>query len=212
LPDPLPLIRPAAPGDADVVTQLLYETATGMYDIYAGGARRALRILGAAYARPGNSASQEVVWVAELDGEVAGVMAAFPVAEGDRRASRFLRLTLARTPPWKWPGTLRIFHNGGDSTPVPPPGAFYIDALATLSRFRRRGVASALLAETERLASGAGLRAVALDTAVTNIAAQALYERAAFSVTERRPPNGRIPGIVGYARTIAPSSEATRST
>ena len=211
MPDAPPLIRPAEAADAQVVARLLYETSTGMYDIYAGGAERALRILGAAYARAGNSASQEVVWVAELGGEVAGMLAAFPVAEGDPRASRFLRLTLARTPPWKWPGTLRIFHNGADSTPVPPPDAFYIDALATLSHFRRRGVASALLAETERLASSAGLRAVALDTAVTNIAAQALYERAGFSVTERRPPNGRIPGIVGYARTIAPSSEATRS-
>ena len=41
---------------------------------------------------------------------------------------------------------------------------------------------------------------VALDTAATNAPAQALYERAGFTVTERRPPNGRIPGIIGYAR------------
>jgi ribosomal protein S18 acetylase RimI-like enzyme len=200
LPDERSLIRPAGPGDAGVVSRLLYETATGMYDIYAGGARRALSILGAAYVRPGNSASQEVVWVAELDGEVAGVVAAFPVSEGDRRASRFLRITLARTPPWRWPATLRIFHAGADSTPVPPPGALYIDALATLSRFRRRGVARALLTETDRLALRAGLDAVALDTAATNAAAQALYEGAGFTVTERRPQNGRIPAIVGYAR------------
>jgi ribosomal protein S18 acetylase RimI-like enzyme len=200
LPDERPLVRPAGPDDAGVVSQLLYETATGMYDIYAGGARRALRILGAAYVRPGTSASQEVVWVAELDGEVAGVVAAFPVSEGDRRASRFLRITLARTPPWRWPATMRIFQSGADSTPVPPPGAFYIDALATLSRFRRRGVATALLAESDRLALRAGLGAVALDTAATNAAAQALYERAGFTITERRPQNGRIPAIVGYSR------------
>jgi ribosomal protein S18 acetylase RimI-like enzyme len=203
LPDERPLVRPAGPDDAGVVSRLLYETATGMYDIYAGGARRALRILGAAYVRPGNSASQEVVWVAEIDGEVAGVVAAFPVSEGDRRASRFLRITLARTPPWRWPATLRIFQAGADSTPVPPPGAFYIDALATLSRFRRRGVARALLAETDRLALRAGLDAVALDTAATNAAAQALYEGAGFTITERRPQNGRIPAIVGYSRPTA---------
>jgi ribosomal protein S18 acetylase RimI-like enzyme len=46
----------------------------------------------------------------------------------------------------------------------------------------------------------AGLRAVSLDTAATNTGAQALYERSGFSVTERRPPKGPIPGIVGYAR------------
>jgi ribosomal protein S18 acetylase RimI-like enzyme len=200
LPDGRLVIRPAGAADAELVARLLYETATGMYDIYAGGAARALRILGAAYVRPGNSASQEIVWVAELDGEVAGMVASFPVSEGDSRASRFLRLTLARTPPWKWPATLRIFHAGADSTPVPPPDSLYIDALATVGRFRRRGVASALLAECARLAARAGLAAVALDTAATNAAAHALYERAGFVVTDRRPPNGRIPGIVGYAR------------
>jgi ribosomal protein S18 acetylase RimI-like enzyme len=181
---------------------LLYETATGMYDIYAGGARRALRILQAAFVRGGNSASREVVWVAEVDGGVAGALAAFPVAEGDRRASRFLRVTLLRTPPWKWPATLRIFHAGADITPIPPPDSFYIDALATDARFRRRGIASALLDTAARLAAEAGLNAVALDTAATNAGAQALYESAGYAVTERKPPKGRIPGIVGYVRTV----------
>jgi ribosomal protein S18 acetylase RimI-like enzyme len=201
LPEP-PLIRPAAPEDAEAVAQLLYETATGMYDIYAGGADRALRILRAAYGRAGNSASREIVAVAELDGEVAGALAAFPVPEGDRRASRFLHVTLVRTPPWKWPATLRIFHTGAELTPVPPRGSLYIDALATDTRFRRRGVARALLDEATRRAAEAGLHAVALDTAATNAAAQALYEGAGFKVTERRPPKGRIPGIVGYLREV----------
>jgi ribosomal protein S18 acetylase RimI-like enzyme len=199
LPEPL-RIRPAAAEDADVVARLLYETATGMYDVYAGGARRALRILRAAYARPGNSASQEIVWVAELDGFVAGVVAAFPVGEGDRRAGRFLRVTLARTPPWKWGATLRIFRTGADLTPMPPPDSLYVDALATDARFRRRGVARALLGEACRLARQAGLQVVALDTAATNSAAQALYEDCGFAVTERRPPKGPVPEIVGYVR------------
>src|SRR4051794_8671317 len=163
-----PLIRRAALEDADAVARLLYETATGMYDIYAGGARRALRILTAAYERAGNSASREVVWVATVGSEVAGALAAFPVDEGDRRASRFLRVTLARTPPWKWAATLRIFHTGADLTPAPPPDSLYVDALATDERFRRRGVASALLDEASRQAEARGLGHVALDTAATN--------------------------------------------
>jgi ribosomal protein S18 acetylase RimI-like enzyme len=198
----LPEIRPGRPGDAEAVARLLYETATGMYDIYAGGAGRALRILRAAYGKPGNSASREIVWVAELDGQVAGALAAFPVEEGDRRAGRFLRVTLARTPPWKWPATLRIFRTGADLTPVPPPGSMYVDALATGDRFRRRGVATALLGQAARLAAAAELRHVALDTAATNAGAQALYERTGFEVTQRMPPKGPIPGIVGYVRAI----------
>jgi ribosomal protein S18 acetylase RimI-like enzyme len=201
-PERAPLIRPAAAGDAEPVARLLYETATGMYDVYAGGSRRAVRILRAAYRRSGNSASREIVTVAEVDGAVVGAVAAFPVDEGDSRAGRFLRVTLARTPPWKWPATLRIFHAGADLTPVPPPRSLYVDALATDSRFRRRGVALALLDAASRRAAEAGLRAVSLDTAATNAAAQGLYEAAGFTVTERRPPSGQIPGIVGYVREV----------
>jgi len=76
-----------------------------------------------------------------------------------------------------------------------------VDALATEVGYRRRGVATALLEESVRFASEAGCRAVALDTAATNAAAQALYERCGFTVTERRPAKGPIPGIVGYVRT-----------
>jgi ribosomal protein S18 acetylase RimI-like enzyme len=201
LPD-TPLIRPAAPDDADAVACLLYETATGMYDVYTGGRRRALRTLRAAYGRPGNSASREVVRVAELGGAVAGALAAFPVAEADARAGRFLRVTLARTPPWRWPATLGIFRTGADLTPVPPPDSLYVDALATETGYRRRGVAGALLDEARRLARAAGLGHVALDTAATNAAAQALYERCGFKVTDRRPPRGAIPGIVGYVTRV----------
>ena len=94
-------VRPAADGEADVVSDLLYETAGGMYDLFAGGRERAAKVLRAAYAEEGNSASREVVTVAELDGRIAGAMAAFPVAEGDARARAFLRLTLSRIPPWR---------------------------------------------------------------------------------------------------------------
>jgi ribosomal protein S18 acetylase RimI-like enzyme len=203
LPEP-PLIRPATREDAEPVARLLYATAAGLYDVYAGGSRRALRILRAAYERAGTNASQEIVAVAEIDGEVAGAVATFPVAEGDRRASRFLRVTLARTPPWRWPATLRIFHTGADLTPAPPPGSLYVDALATEERFRRRGVGRALLAEAARQAAAAGLQFVALDTAASNEAAQALYEAEGFRVTERRPARGKVPGIVGYARPVGP--------
>ena len=65
-----PVIRPARPDEGDLVAELLYETAGGMYDLFAGGRDRAARILRAAYVRRGNSASHEVVSLAEMDGEL----------------------------------------------------------------------------------------------------------------------------------------------
>ena len=197
-----PAIRPARPDEGDTVATLLYETAGGMYDLFAGGRKRAGRILRAAYVRDGNSASAEVVTVAEVDGRVAGAMAAFPVAEGDLRSRSFLRLTLSRTPPWRWPATARVFRLGGRLTPPAPGDALYVDALATDPDFRRQGVATALLEAAERRAQGAGLRALALDTAETNSAAQALYESFGMERSGSSQGVGKIPGAVAYVKRL----------
>jgi GNAT superfamily N-acetyltransferase len=195
-------IRPARADEDDAVTVLLYETAGGLYDLFAGGRRRAARVLRAAYARPGTSASVEVVKVAEIDGRIAGAIAAFPVPEGDPRAKRFLRLTLGRTPPWRWPRTLRVFRLGGELTPPAPGDALYVDALATDAAFRRRGVATALLRAAEEDARARGLKAIALDTAATNATAQALYESFGMERTGSSRGVGQIPGAIAYVKRL----------
>jgi ribosomal protein S18 acetylase RimI-like enzyme len=195
-------VRPARDHEAEVVARLLYETAGGMYDLFAGGRERAAKILRAAYARAGTSASREVVSLAELDGRVAGAMSAFPVAEGDDRARAFLRLTLTRTPPWLWPRTLRVFRLGGRLTPPAPADALYVDALATESNFRRRGVATALLEAAEQRARAAGLGAVALDTAERNVVAQALYESFGMERSGSSEGIGEIPGAIAYVKRV----------
>jgi ribosomal protein S18 acetylase RimI-like enzyme len=159
-------------------------------------------VLRVAYSREGNSASSEVVSLAEVDGQVAGAMAAFPVDEGDERARAFLRLTLARTPPWRWPRTLRVFRLGGRLTPPAPGDALYVDALATHPDFRRRGVATALLEAAERRARASGLNAVALDTAERNLAAQALYERFGMERSGRSEGVGEVPGAIAYVKQL----------
>jgi GNAT superfamily N-acetyltransferase len=195
-------VRQPTPEEDDVVAELLYQTAGGMYDLFAGGRGLATRVLRAAYARTGNSASREVVMVAEVDGRVAGVMAAFPVRDGDRRARAFLRLTLVRTPPWRWPRTLRVFRLGGRLTPPAPADALYVDALATDEAFRRRGVATALLRAAEDDARARGLNALTLDTAERNASAQNLYE--AFGMERSGSSKGtrEIPGAIAYVKRL----------
>jgi ribosomal protein S18 acetylase RimI-like enzyme len=195
-------LRPPTADEDDAVVALLYETAGGMYDLFAGGRAPALRVLRAAYARDGNSASREVVTVAELDGRVAGALSAFPVTEGGARARAFLRLTLVRTAPWHWPRTLRIFRLGGRLTPPAPVDALYVDALATDPACRRRGIATALLRAAEDRARAAGLNAVALDTADHNVAAQALYEDFGMERSGSSRPAGQIPGAIAYVKRV----------
>ena len=195
-------VRPARPDDEDAVVSLLYESATDMYDLYAGSRKRAVHVLRAAFRATGNSASLEVVTMAEIGGRPAAAMAAFPAAAIEPRARRFLRKTLRHTPPWTWLDTIRVFRLGGEVSPAPPIDSFYVDALATAEPFRRRGAARALLAAAEERAHARGLAAVSLETALRNAPAQALYESSGFRVFEERAPRSGMPGFVGYVKDL----------
>jgi ribosomal protein S18 acetylase RimI-like enzyme len=173
-----------------------------MYDRFAGGRERALRVLERAFAEPGNLASAECVWIAEVDGEVAAAMAAFPVDEAARRSRAFLRVALRGSPVWRWPGALRLYQAGGRASPSPPSSAFYVDALATDQRLRRRGAASALLAEAEREARARKLPCVALDTTIPNEVARALYARAGYDELASREPTRGFPGFVALVKRL----------
>jgi ribosomal protein S18 acetylase RimI-like enzyme len=201
------VVRPAT--QHDLAAPLLYESARAYYDAYAGGERRARRLLERVYPQRGHAASFENCRVAVIDGALAGVVAGFPVFEGDRLARRFVRLTLPRVPLWCLPGTFRHLRAAGTVAPLPPSDAFYVDALAVDPRFRRQGIARHLLADAERTARDAGLRSLALDTGLHNDAARALYRSYGFlERDERRPPNERTaralggPGFVAYLKAV----------
>jgi ribosomal protein S18 acetylase RimI-like enzyme len=208
MPPMPPLVRPARPDDHAAV-DLLYESAAPYYDVYAGSRHRARRILAHVWTRRGHTASFEVCHVAEVDGEVVGVISTFPSRAGDRLARRFLGLTVVRMPAWRWPIVLRHLRASSKITPHPPADALYVDALAVTLSARRQGVATALLLEAAERAREAGAEGVALDTGLENDAAQAFYESAGFERRgERRAPDEKTaravggPGFVSYFKAI----------
>lgn len=197
-----PVVRPPRPDEAPRVASLLYLSSAAMYDRYAGGPEAAVRVLTSAFGRPGTTASAEAAWVAEVDGRLAAAMVAFPALEGPRRGRRFMRLTIRRVAPWRWPGALSLYRRGAATAPAPPPDALYVDAIATAPDARRRGAALALLAHAERRARDAGLPRLALDTAVDNHAARALYERAGFREFATSAARPGLPGFAAYLKEI----------
>ena len=196
-------VRAARPEDRDDVVRLLYLSAAGMYDRYAGDRDAALRLLGRAFEREGTNASAEVVTVAEVQGRVAGALTAFPIREGARRGRAFLRLTLASVPPWRWPAALRLYQLGGRVTPPAPPACLYVDGLATDPGMRRGGAGRALLQAAEARARALELPALALDTALENAPARALYESFGFRAAQKVPAAHGLPGFVGYVKRLA---------
>jgi ribosomal protein S18 acetylase RimI-like enzyme len=198
-----PRVRPYQAEDSAAVTPILYESSGGLYDRYAGSRKLAERTISRALGRDGTTASSDVVWVAELDGQVAGAMAAMPFPEWTPRAYAFLRTTLRTIPFWRWPGAFWVYQAGGRAGAGPPQSCFYVDSLATAAGFRRRGVASSLLAEAERLAGELGHDSLALDTWADNEPALALYEGAGFEELGRSPGRGGLPGGVLLLKELA---------
>jgi ribosomal protein S18 acetylase RimI-like enzyme len=197
-----PEVRRAEPADQGSVAELLHLSAEEMYDRFAGGRERAMAVLRRAFEEPGNASSAEVLWVAEIDGGVAGAMAAFPVDEAAERSRAFLGLTLRRTPLWRWPPALYLYWAGGRAAPAPPASAFYVDALATDPARRRRGAARALLDAAEREARRRALPAVALDTTMSNEPARALYASAGYDEVAYRPAGRGLPGFVALVKPV----------
>ena len=200
-------VRPASP--ADPADDLLYLSAKPYYDAYAGSEARARSLLASVYHRRGHAASFEVCAVAEIGGALAGVIAWFPVSEGDHRARRFVSLTVPRMPPWRWPGLLRHLRAASALSPHPPAGMLYVDALAVDPAFRRRGVASTLLRRAEAFAADRGLGGVALDTGLHNEPARALYQASGYAERDiRRAASPDVaeaiggPGFVSYLKRL----------
>ena len=201
------LVRPARPEDPCV--PLLFESAKPYYTAYAGSEKRALSLLQAVWREPGHAASYECCRVAISEDRIVGLVSGFPVGDGDRLSRRFIKLTLRRLPPWRWPGTYRHLRAAGNVSPHPPLDAYYVDALAVDAGWRRRGVAQRLLKDAEGEAQRAGLHRLALDTGVHNAPARALYQAYGFDQREiRRAPDERTakalggPGFVAYLKAL----------
>ena len=197
-----PTVRRFRADDEAAVVPLLYESSGGMYDRFAGTRALALRTITRALRREGTTASADVVWVADLDGRLAGAMAAMPYEEWTPRAHRFLRTTLLSIPPWRWPAALWLYRSSDRLAPEPPRTSLYVDSLATAPGLRRRGVGRALLDQAEQMARDAELRTVALDTWQDNRPARALYLGAGFEEVAHTPPHGVMPGGVSLVKEL----------
>ncbi len=200
------VVRTARPDDA--ADALLYESAAPYYAAYAGGPERARRLLRTLYPRGGHTASWEVCRVAEADGAIVGVLAAFPSRDGDALARRFVRLTLLHSAPWRVPRLMRHLRATAAVAPHPHERMLYVDALATdhgapPARRRARAARRRPSGWPPRPGSTGSRSTPASRTARrarSTSAPASARARCARRPTSASPARSAAPGFVGYVK------------
>jgi translation initiation factor 4G len=205
-------IREALPSDAPFLARAALHASRahvgwGLYDVVLGlpdaGILETLERLATSRSPFFHHYSRRLV--AEVDGQPAGSIAAFPNDEPFRRTfvpaladavgEDALSSVAKRRAPWM---TCAI---------DPPEGAWVVELVATMPAFRGRGIGRALLDAVLDRGRANGHREAAITFEIGNIAAGRLYEAARFApVSERRHPDFerafRVPGLVQVRRDL----------
>jgi ribosomal protein S18 acetylase RimI-like enzyme len=164
-------LRPAVKADSAAIAKLFLISSDGLAayiwsrlaepgeELAAVGARR--------YAREGVAFSYQNCVIAECDGEVAGMLHAFPM-EHDPGA--------AEADP-----VLRPYSELEDY------GSLYVSGVALFPRYRGSGIGTQLMAAAVERAQGLGLQRVSLICFEQNTSAMRLYRRLGYTEIGRRP-------------------------
>ncbi|MCX8024404.1 MAG: GNAT family N-acetyltransferase [Thermanaerothrix sp.] len=183
------VIRSATPEDADFAAPLLASTmGTFGRELFGlGDEKRLIRVLHCFFTSPVNRMSYTVSYIAEVIGQRAGLLVAFPAREL-LHLSLGLRRPIFRAYSFREGlyfirnGLRLLLEKGLSLRPEAPRDSFYIAHLATHEAYRRQGIATALIKFAETLAQAAHLNRLALIVATDNLTAQRLYERLGFTV------------------------------
>jgi ribosomal protein S18 acetylase RimI-like enzyme len=124
------------------------------------------------YAREDTDFSYRNCVVADIDGDVAGMLVSFQIAEDQAAAPQ---------PPGAGPDVLAPYRN------LEVPGSYYICGLALLPQYQSQGLGGRFLEIAKGLARERGCPELSLLVFEQNIGAVRLYERQGFKVIDRRP-------------------------
>ena len=202
LPAPSVAVRPGRSADA-AAAELVFAAAADAYATLAGSAERARRILSMMWARPGHSASFEHALVAEIDGEVVGVLIGFPARDRYRLHRALLLGSLRHLSPRRWPLLVASLPQIVLATPRPPRGAYYVGTIAVARDARRRGVGSTLGRHAEIAAHERGFPLIVAHTGSRHAIARRALERYGLKVRKARRN-----GYALYVKPVAPPNLA----
>lgn len=159
-------IRAAAVDDADLAARLIYEAIHDIAYQLTGEttAEDAIKALAELFRQEGNRFSSKQILVAEVEGNVAGIILCYHGSEADQLDA---------------PIAERLRQKTGNPNPSIDKEAdedeYYIDSIAVFPAYRGRGIAKALLAAAEEAGAALGYERIALNVEYGNDSAARLY-------------------------------------
>lgn len=193
------LIRPADPKrDAQAVAGLIYDTDPYVFPFLFGPRAGALHILSELFCREANPFSYRYTTVAEVEGEIAGMLTGYAPQQIDKQAERedFQRVLPFFAQLFMLP-KLWILQPLLDKREIT---GRYIQNVCVLPTHRGKGIGSELI---QRFCAQAQ-DAVWLDVEMGNKANRALYEKLGFRVVRKIPI--LLPGL-GSLRMRRPACD-----
>jgi ribosomal protein S18 acetylase RimI-like enzyme len=198
-------LRPASLADGPTAAELLCATTGQVADVLFGipDHARALKAMQSFFEHPRNRFSHTLTQAADLDGQMAGLLLAYP---SDQDIALTLPLGGLLLKEYGLAGALGVVGRGISLAggKEHDRGEYYIAHVATLPQFRGRGAATSLLQHAETRARELGLRKCSLIVDLGNETARLLYARLGYKVVETvdMPKLEKKYATRGYLRMI----------
>lgn len=167
------IIRTAQPTDAEKAVPLIIDAIGDIAKRLTGETnwKRVEDGLIKLFHRNDNRHSYRFTYVAEFNGEVAGIMVLYPGDLAEELDANLMEL---------------LKQKGSAVTDIDQealPGEMYIDTICTDQKFRGHGIGTALLQYAEKVAEKEGYDKLSLNVEVEKEAAIRLYKRLGYEIT-----------------------------
>jgi len=174
------IIRRAKIEDQDVVIELVVEAIENLSNIFTGYEENSLakKKLKDLYSLSKNRFSYDSCLVAEIDGEVAGSIMAYPGVEMKKLNEPLIEKLKERFKDNE--EVFREFSQAIQESKEAFDDEYYIDNLAVVAKYRGRGISRALIEEVEKEGFTQGYNRISILADINNEKAFSIYKKMGY--------------------------------
>lgn len=200
------ILRPASPQDAGQTAPLFYSTGPQAFNLAFGSQDKAISIIRRLFAKPGNPMSFEHTTVAELKGQVIGLLTVADRTIEARTRPRMGAELLRICGPLPLLARLPIHLRLQRLSRLARDGELCIEDIAVAPQVRGKGTGRLLMQEAERLARRKSYTLISLYVLRDNLPAIGFYRRLGYVWDEEKADAwlARRFGFPGFLRMIKP--------